>query len=257
MGARRAGRSCLAALEGADLQLALVDGWPALEIPRGLLRLEGHAVEFTVPEATIAAADGRKLSLKGSFTVDLDEPLPRTGHLALKGQGPLAAALEMLDQDTLRSLQNAGLTLAGIDGKLETNVSVKLPLTPQLQPRDAVVEGRLRVSDGKVRNVLGSFDAQGVNLVVDMSATAAEAKAEFLIKGVPARASWQRVFGAPADKQPPLRVTATLDNNERTQLGLDINDIVQGEVGRRDNRRPGRAGRARKCTSVPTWRMRS
>ena len=26
-------------------------------------------------------------------------------------------------------------------------------------------------------------------------------------------------------------ITATLDNNERTQLGLDINDIVQGEVG--------------------------
>ena len=111
------------------------------------------------------------------------------------------------------------------------NVNVKLPLAPQFQPRDAVVEGKVRVSDGKVRNVLGSFDAQGVNLVVDMSPTAAEGKAEFLIKGVPAKANWQRVFGAPADKQPPLRMTATLDNNERTQLGLDINDIVQGEVG--------------------------
>ena len=38
-----------------------------LEIPRGLLRLEGRAVEFTVPEASMAAADGRKLSLKGNL----------------------------------------------------------------------------------------------------------------------------------------------------------------------------------------------
>ena len=89
----------------------------------------------------------------------------------------------------------------------------------------------MRVSDGRVRNVLGSLDAQGVNLLVDLSATAAEAKAEFLVKGVPAKLSWQRVFDAPADRQPPLRITASLDNNERTQLGLDLNDIVQGEVG--------------------------
>ena len=219
------------ALEGADLGLMLVDGWPALEIPRGLLRVEGRAVEFTAPEASMTAADGRKFGLKGNFTVDLDEPMPRAGHLALKAQGPLSVALDMLDQNTLRSVQSAGLTLAGIDGKLEANVNVKLPLGPQLQPRDAVVEGKVRVSDGKVRNVLGSFDAQGVNLLVDMSATAAEGKAEFLLKGVPARANWQRVFGVPAEKQPPLRVTATLDNNERTQLGLDINDIVEGEVG--------------------------
>lgn len=219
------------ALEGADLGLKLDDGLPVLEIPRGLLRLEGRALEFTAPEASVTAADGRKLALKGNFTVDLDEPMPRTGHLALKAQGPLAAALDMLDQNTLRSVQSAGLTLAGIDGKLEVNVNVKLPLAPQLQPRDAIVEGKVRISDGKVRNVLGSFDAQGVNLVVDLSATAAEGKAELLLKGVPARANWQRVFGAPAEKQPPLRVTASLDDNERTQLGLDLNDIVQGEVG--------------------------
>ncbi len=219
------------ALEGADLGLMLVEGWPAMEVPRGLLRVEGRAVEFAAPEASMTAADGRKFAFKANFTVDLDEPMPRTGHLALKAQGPLAAAFDLLDQSTRQSMQSAGITLAGIDGKLEANVNAKLPLSPQLQLRDAVVEGKVRVSDGKVRNVLGSFDAQGVNLVVDLSATAAEGKAEFLLKGVPARASWQRVYDVPADRQPPLRITAMLDDNERAQLGLDINDIVQGEVG--------------------------
>lgn len=219
------------ALEGANLEFAVADGKPPLEIPRGLLRIDGRSVEFTVPEAAVAAADGRKLALKGTFTVDLDEPLPRTGRLAVKGQGPLAAVLEMLDQDTLASLKDSGLTLAGIDGKVEAALNAKVPLTAQMQPHDAVVEGTVRVSDGKVRNVLGAYDAQGLNLAIDLSPTAAEGKAEFLLKGVPARASWQHVFGTPADKQPPLRVTASLDNNERTQLGLDINDIVQGDVG--------------------------
>lgn len=218
------------ALEGANLEMALVEGWPSVEIPRGLLRLEGRALEFAAPDATMALADGRKFSIKSNFTVDLDEPMPRMGHLALKGQGPLSAAVEMLDQKTRQSLQDAGVTLAGIDGKLDAVLNIKLPLTPQMQPRDAVVEGRVRVLDGKVRSLLGSLDAQGVNVVVDMSPTAAEGKAEFLLKGVPAKAAWQHVFGVAADKQPPLRITSTLDNNERTQLGLDINDIVQGEI---------------------------
>ncbi len=48
---------------------------------------------------------------------------------------------------------------------------------------------------------------------------------------MPAKATWQRVFDAPADRQPPLRITAMLDNSERAQLGLDVNDLVQGSVG--------------------------
>jgi hypothetical protein len=39
------------------------------------------------------------------------------------------------------------------------------------------------------------------------------------------------VFGAAADKQPPMRITTVLDNSYRTQLGLDINDLVQGDIG--------------------------
>ena len=218
-------------IEGADLELQVAKGWPALEMPRGLLRLEGRSFEFTAPEGTMAGADGRKLALKGSFSVNLDEPLPHHGNLALRGQGPLTLALELLDHDAQRALQENGLTLAGVEGKLDGNVNVKFPLGPQLALRDCVTEGRLRISDGKLRNVLGSYEAQGVNLTIDLSANAADARAEFLIKGVPAKATWQRVFDAPADRQPPLRITATLDNSERTQLGLDINDIVQGSVG--------------------------
>ena len=41
LGAGRAGDRVSLALEGANLELALVEGWPALEMPRGLLRLEG------------------------------------------------------------------------------------------------------------------------------------------------------------------------------------------------------------------------
>jgi hypothetical protein len=180
----------------------------------------------------MSAPDGRKLALKATFSVDLDEaPMLRRGRLALKAQGPLALALEMLDPNAQRALREGGIALAGIEGKLDVSVNAALPLTPQFEPRDSVVEGRLRVTDGRLRNFWGALDAQGVNLIVDLSPSAADARAEFLVKGVPAKATWQRVFDAPADRQPPLRITASLDDSERAQLGLDINHLVQGNVG--------------------------
>lgn len=219
------------ALEGSDLLLALMPGWPHLDMPRGLLRVENRMVEFSAPDGAMTAADGRKLALKGSFTVDMDEPLPRHGLVALKGSGPPSLLLEMLDRDTQRAWQDAGIALSGNDGKAEGTLNIKLPLVPNLQFGDVKPEGRLRISDAKVRQVSGPLEAQGVNLVLDMTATTMEAKGDLLIKGVPAKVSWQHVHGAAPDKQPPVRITASLDSSERAQLGLDLNEMVQGVVG--------------------------
>jgi AsmA-like C-terminal region/Protein of unknown function len=225
-----AGRMTLA-LEGTNLEFALLEGWPAVEMSRGLLRIENSTVGFSTPEAFIASADGRKFSINGAFAVDLSRPMPRKGTLTLKGHGPLSLAVEMLDRQAPTLLQDAGLALTGADGRVEGDISVSLPIVPQLQLSDATVEGRLRVTDARLRQAVGSLDMRGINVTVDVTAAALEAKGKFLAGNVPATVSWQYVFGAPPDKQPPLRIAATLYESERAELGLDLNDIVQGEVG--------------------------
>lgn len=219
------------ALEGANLQLALMDEWPALQVPRALLRVEGANVEVTVPEAIQSAADGRKLSLKGMFSVDLSEALPRHGRLAVRGQGPLPLAIDILQHEAPGVLQNAGVSLAGSDGMVEGSLTIDVPLAPQPQFQQAAVQGQLRISDAKVPGALRGRDLQGINVAVDISPSAFEAKGKFLIGNVPATLTWQHVYGAPADKQPPLRIAAVLYEVERTELGLDINDLVRGEAG--------------------------
>src|SRR5262249_47359725 len=101
------------ALEGSDLAFKLVDGWPALDLPRGLLRLEGTNLEITAPDGSMTANDGRRMALKGSLTVDMAQPLPRTGHFAFRAQGPVSLALEMIDQEPFRALHGNGSALAG------------------------------------------------------------------------------------------------------------------------------------------------
>lgn len=218
-------------LEGANLAFAVLDNWPLLEVPRALVRLDESSFEMTVPEAAIGGPEGRRLGLKGSFSVDMQEPLPRTGRVAMRAQGPLAAALELLDRDPYRLLQQHGLTLAGVDGKVDGQLAIAIPLGQPLEPRDLKIEGKVRVTEGRLGQALGPYQVHGATIGIDMSPTAVEARGDMLINGVVAKAAWQHVYGAPADKQPPLRITTMLDDSYRTQLGLDINDLVQGEVG--------------------------
>jgi AsmA-like C-terminal region len=219
------------ALEGANLEFALLDGLPPLRLARALLRIEGPIVELSAPEASVAVADGRKFALKGTFSVDLSQPLgQRKGTLALKGQGPLSLAIELLDRQAPHVLKNSGLALGGSDGKVDASLNITLPLVPQMGFNDAAVEGRLRVSDASIRQAFGTHDVQGINVSVDLSASAIEAKGKFLVGNVPATVSWQYVYGAAPDKQPPLRIATVLYENERTELGIDVNDLVRGEV---------------------------
>ncbi len=219
------------ALEGSSLEFAVLDGWPALQAPRALLRVEGTDVELSVPEATLASADGRKLALKGTFSVDLSQPLPRQGRLALRGQGPLSLAIDMLQREAPHVLQNAGVSLPGSDGIIDGSVTVAVPLVPDVQPRDVAVDGRVRISDARVPQAIGKHDVQGINLGVELSPGAFEAKGKFMVGNVPATLNWQHVFGASPEKQPPLRIAAVLYEAERNELGLDIDELVRGEVG--------------------------
>ncbi|MHA1166137.1 MAG: hypothetical protein ACTSP0_11265, partial [Alphaproteobacteria bacterium] len=42
--------------------------------------------------------------------------------------------------------------------------------------------------------------------------------------------SWQRIFDAPPEKQPELRLSAVLDDASRTKLGIELNHMLRGPV---------------------------
>ncbi|HJZ30300.1 MAG TPA: AsmA-like C-terminal region-containing protein [Hyphomicrobiaceae bacterium] len=228
-GAKSADRVALT-LVGSDLALAVSGGWPTLEVPRALARLDGHSFEISVPDGAFVAADGRRVSVKGNVTVDMQEPMPRTGHITAKANGPLSLALEMLAQEPFNALEDIGLNPATVDGKVEAQVSLAVPLTDTVVPADVKVEGRARISDGRVGQIFPPFDIHGANIAFELTDTAVEARGDMLIKNVPVKANWQHVFGVPAERQPPLTITANLDANDRNELGLDINDLVLGDI---------------------------
>jgi hypothetical protein len=219
------------ALEVGDMQLVPLAGLAPIEVPRALVQLEGKALDVVIPEAALPLSQGRGLAFKsGRFVVPDVYAEDVVGELAFRSQGPAAAMLEVLEQERFGLGRLTSLPSEAIDGMTDGQFRLTLPLKADLPASDIKLEARVRLTDGRARQLVGNFDAQAATIAFDVKEKTIDAKGDLLLAGVPAKVSWQRILGATPDKQPPLRLTATLDNSDRAQLGLDLNHVVQGEV---------------------------
>jgi AsmA-like C-terminal region/Protein of unknown function len=225
------GSRATVAFEGAGVEVQAYGSLPPLEIPRMLVRLEGSSLEINAPEAAFVLPEGRRVPLKtGRFTaVDLTGEQP-AAELAVRLASQLGPGLELIERLHGHSLKSFGLNPLAVEGRLEGAVKAVIPLVANASAADLKIDGKLRIADGRARQLIGPFDVSGANLAFDISDKAIDAKGEMLVKGVTTKIAWQYLLQTPPEKQPPLRIVATLDANERTLLGLDVNDIVQGDV---------------------------
>lgn len=219
------------AVEAVDVAARPIPTMPPIEAPKALVNLESATLEVSVPDAAVVVAPGKVVPLKaGRFLVqDVVPPIP-DGEISFRLQSPLQPVLAVLDHEPLSLVQKSGHSLDGVDGKVEGQIRMLLPLAARVDARDVKLEGRVRVLDGRGKQLVGGHDVQGATVTFDFAEHAIDAKGEMLVGGVLAKLGWQHIYDADEDRQPPLRITATLDNSDRNQLGLDLGHIVQGDV---------------------------
>lgn len=218
-------------IDVADVLVRPWPGLPPIEFPAGSIRAQGSTIDVIAPEATATLAGGRRLAFKSAAfaATDVASDLP-SGRISFQVQGAAATVLEVLEHEELGIGKLVGLPRDTIEGKIEGRVTVGLPLRARVNPGEVKIEAQARLTDGRVRQLFGPHGAQAATLAFDVTDRAMDARGDLLIAGVPVKLAWQRIFDAPPEKQPPLRLTATLDNADRAQLGIDSSKVVQGEV---------------------------
>lgn len=224
-------------IEAGDIELDLAKGLPPLEIPRTLVRVEGTSIEITIPDAAITAAPGKRLTAKAAryTAVGIDGPKP-LAEIAGRIQGSLPTALDLLDRDPIRLLRQNGIQLPpAIDGKLDAQVRVAFPVGDDVDLTEARLDGKIRLTDGRIRHAIGNHDLTGATINIDASDKVIELKGDMLLAGVAAKLQGRWVIGAAEQKaadpkQPIARLALRLDDNDRQQLGLDLDRLVHGDI---------------------------
>lgn len=220
------------AFELSDLQSAPAADTLAFQAQRALVRLEGTALEINVPDAAIVTGPGQSISLKsGRFTaVDLGKATS-TGEAAFRIQAPLAATLAGLSQKPLSIVKPGDLPLDALDGKVDGVITVKMALGQNDSGQRPAVEGKVKFTDIKSKQKIGSLDLQSGTINVEITSDDIDAKGELVLNGAVAKVFWRRPLDESFDHDAPVKILATLDNTDRNQVGLDVNHIVQGDVG--------------------------
>jgi hypothetical protein len=218
-------------IEVSDLKMVPLPHGLPIEAPRALIHLEGNTLEVTIPDAAVIAGPSSALPVKGGrFTVtDVGTAVP-IGELAFRTQTSLATVLEAIKSSQFVSGAAPDLPAGAIDGKVDGQFKITVPLVESPNAPPATAEGKARFSEIRTKQPLGRLDIQGGTIDVNVAQTAVIASGELIVNGVLAKLDMQRIFDAPPEMQPPLRLSATLDNSDRTQIGLDVNHLVQGDV---------------------------
>jgi hypothetical protein len=229
-----------------DLVMATGLGHASVAMPRADLRLDGDKIEVDVPEAHFPTRSGKsRLAVKGTRII-----VPALGagqpvaEVETRAQGPLAAVVELLGADG-GGLLKPGLVPAGADGKVDAHFRASVPVASRHGPGDVRLEGKIRITDGRIPDALGPHDVTGATLTIGATDKAVDVKGEMLIAGILAKVGGQWIVGESPDRQPPLRISTRLDTADRRQLGLDLDDMVQGEVPIEIEMVPGDGDRAK------------
>lgn len=227
-------------VDASNVEVATMPDMLPVLVPKGTLTIENNNVAIAMPEMALDPGQGRRVVLRdGRYVVkDMGNPNAQ-GVLSFTLAGAVAPVLDLLE--TLRKDPNkpGGLKLKGVEGKIDGRVEVIIPLSPDPQAASVKsvaplsglkIDGTARVTDVRAKDIVGPYDVQGATIDFTFNEQAVDAKGEMLLDGVLTQLNWQRIFDAPPELQPPLRLTADLSNADRNLLGIDVNHIVQGDI---------------------------
>ena len=216
----------------AGLQIYQIKGLPPIEAKAATARLAGRRFVLDIPsDAQMAMPSGRTVAFAdGQFIIDDLRPRIPNGEVRFKGAGEAAAVMELLDQPPLGYVKAVGFKPDLINGQVSTSFDIKFPLLRDLKFKQMDLSGKARVSDLKSKGLPSGLVVNGGAVNFDISQTAIGANGDLKLNGVPISLTWQRIFDAPPEKQPTLRVAGIFSEKAREDLGFNINHILRGDL---------------------------
>ena len=217
-----------------DLENMQVRYWgqlPPIYTAKATATVSGQRFFFVVPDSTVTLPSGNQVQLtSGEFIIgDLRPHVPQA-EIHFKTQSDAKAAMEFLDHEPLHYIRALNSKVPNIEAPVTTTFSLAFPLLKEVKFSDLRMNGRAHLEDIRASELPGGMGIHSGTMDFDISESAIEGRGDVKMNGMPVKIAWQRIFDAPADKQPPLRLRAIIDDAAREEMGLEVNHVLRGPV---------------------------
>jgi hypothetical protein len=217
-----------------DLENLVVRYWgelPVMQTTKSVAAVSGRKFFFQVPDASVTLPSGNRAQLtSGEFIIGDLRPKVPTAEIHFKTQSDARAAFEFLDHEPLGYIQRLKIKTPQVEAPLTTTFSMALPLLKEVRFADLRMNGRAHLQDVRATDLPGGLGIHGGTMDFDISESAIEARGDVKMNGMPVKINWQRIYDAPSDRQPPLRLRAIIDDAARQEMGLEVNHVLRGPV---------------------------
>jgi hypothetical protein len=216
----------------SGLQIYHIKGLPPILAKDAALRFAGRHFLFEIPgEARIELPSGRALSFTGGqFAVDDLRPVVVDAEARFKGVGDVTSVLELLDQPALGYVKSTGFKPGLVNGQVSAGFRIGFPVSMEPKLGQMSLAGKVRVSELKSGALPGGLAVNGGAINFDITQSAISATGDVKVNNVPVQLVWQRIYDAPPERQPTLRLASILNEKGRDDLGLNMNHIVKGDL---------------------------
>ena len=227
----------------ANVTVRPVDDIPAVRDADMKGRISGRTVNVTVGRGQVDTPAGRKLDLTDFlFEVPDLAPKPAPAKVRFRIEGPVPAAVEILQSDRLSEFNQSIFDPNTSKGTIAAVINLGMPLKNALTKADTTYSVNLDLGSLAIDKLALNQKLEASILKVVADNQGYRVRGDVKIGGQPAALDYRKNNEGDAD----VRLAATLDDAARARLGVDLGSSVSGAIpiklvgkigdGDRDNR---------------------
>jgi hypothetical protein len=218
-----------------------VDEMPSVHDADLRAHVTGRTATVTIGQAVSDTPAGRKLNISDFvFEVPDMAPKPSPAKVKFKIDGPVPAAAEILASDRLSDLGGTLIDPNSSKGTVSAVVTLGLPVKGALTKADTTYTVTADLTGFAADRLVMNQKLEADKLKVVANNAGYQVKGDVKINGQPASLDYRK----PSDGDADIKLLATLDDNSRARLGLDLGSAVSGalpikvtgKIGGGDNR---------------------
>jgi hypothetical protein len=205
-----------------------VESLPPIRDADLVTRVKGRNVTVTLGRGTVDLPSGRKLTLvNGVFEVPDTFGKTPPARARARIESPVPAIAELLAMDRLRDASGVPLDPATSRGTISAQVSLAMPLDPNLPKGGVNYNIAADVTNFAVDRFVLSQRIEAQMLRVTANTQGYTLKGDVRIGGTPANIEYRKGVGEP---EAEVRLQATFDDAARARLGMDLQGSMTGPV---------------------------
>ncbi len=191
-------------------------------------RITGDRVDIDFANGEVALPSGQSIAIdavamRSTETHRLHVPTTFT----IAARGPASAFTELLDQEPLKLMSNAGVADLKIAGDVAANVVLDAPLGPP-PVQQVKVTAKADMRNAALKGAAPGIDISAGRFAIDVAQTGITVKGPAQLNGQKADVVWERLFAKDGPPNDRVTLEATLDDAARRKLGVDLSAFLEG-----------------------------